>query len=65
MFQLSDSFTIPTVMVISFIFLRIRYKIIHYAGVIICIAGAVSLVFLDGGDGVDNGKSNLFMCTGE
>lgn len=48
-------------MVISFVFLRIRYKVIHYAGVILCIAGAVSLVFLDGGDTKSNGMVYIIL----
>ena len=37
-------------MIVSFIFLRIRYKVLHYVGVVVCISGAVCLLFTDGGD---------------
>ena len=57
--QLCDSFTIPTTMVISFIFLRIRYKVIHYVGVLLCIGGAVCLMFTDGEDHSENGRNDL------
>ncbi|XP_066922154.1 solute carrier family 35 member F2-like [Clytia hemisphaerica] len=57
--QLCDSFTIPTTMVISFIFLRIRYKVIHYIGVILCIGGAVCLIFTDGNDKSNNARNEI------
>ena len=44
-------------MVISFIFLRIRYKVIHYIGVLLCIGGAVCLMFTDGEDHSGNGNN--------
>ena len=42
--QLLDSFTIVCVMVLSFIFLRIRYKIINLMGVSLALVGILSLV---------------------
>lgn len=43
--QLLDSFAIIGVMVLSFIFLRVRYHWIHLVGVVLAIAGMV-VVFL-------------------
>ncbi|XP_065649572.1 solute carrier family 35 member F2 [Hydra vulgaris] len=57
--QLCDSLTIPTVMVISFIFLRIRYKVIHYLGVAMCLAGSVLLVSFDKNDKKNNATHEL------
>lgn len=57
--QLCDSFTIPTVMIISFIFLRVRYKIIHYVGVVLCISGAVCLMLTDGGGEKANAPNEI------
>lgn len=45
--QLLDSFTIASVMVLSFIFLRARYKIINFMGVSLSIVGILSLVLAD------------------
>ena len=45
--QLLDSFTIATVMVLSFFFLRVRYKIINLMGVCLALIGIVSLVLAD------------------
>lgn len=44
MLQLLDSLTILCVMVLSFIFLRIRYKIINLMGVTLSLIGILSLV---------------------
>lgn len=45
--QLLDSFTVATVMVLSFIFLRARYKIINFMGVSLSMVGILSLVLAD------------------
>ena len=45
--QLLDSFTIAVVMVLSFIFLRARYKIINFMGVALSIVGILTLVLAD------------------
>lgn len=45
--QLLDSFTIATVMVLSFFFLRMRYKIINFMGVALSIIGILALVLAD------------------
>ena len=55
--QLLDSFTIATVMVLSFIFLRVRYKIINLMGVCLALIGIVSLVLADlQGSRVEHGE---------
>ncbi len=46
-FQLLDCFTIPAVLVLSWLFLRVRYKILHVLGVGLCLLGVGSLVFAD------------------
>ena len=45
--QLLDSFTIACVMVLSFIFLRTRYKVINFMGVLLSLIGIISLVLAD------------------
>ncbi len=42
--QLLDSFTIACVMVLSFFFLRVRYKLINLMGVSLALIGIVCLV---------------------
>ncbi len=42
--QLLDSFTIACVMVLSFLFLRVRYKLINLMGVSLALIGIVCLV---------------------
>ena len=45
--QLLDSFTIATVMALSFVFLRVRYKVINVMGVSLALIGIVCLVLAD------------------
>lgn len=45
--QLLDCFIIPTVMVLSWLILKIGYKISHVIGIFICLAGVGSLVGAD------------------
>ena len=55
--QLLDSFTIATVMVLSFVFLRVRYKVINLMGVCLALIGIVSLVLADlQGSRVEHGE---------
>jgi drug/metabolite transporter (DMT)-like permease len=55
--QLLDSFTIATVMALSFVFLRVRYKIINLMGVCLSLIGIVSLVLADlHGSRLDHGE---------
>jgi drug/metabolite transporter (DMT)-like permease len=45
--MLLDCFTIPSAMLLSYLFLRISYKPIHVLGVVICICGLVCIVLSD------------------
>ncbi|KRZ13247.1 Solute carrier family 35 member F1 [Trichinella zimbabwensis] len=59
--QLLDCFTIPVVLILSFIFLKVRYLIIHIVGVSICLMGVGSLVWGDIqiGHQLDDGSNRL------
>uniref|UniRef100_A0A914CGM1 Solute carrier family 35 member F2 n=1 Tax=Acrobeloides nanus TaxID=290746 RepID=A0A914CGM1_9BILA len=45
--QLLDCFTIPVVMVLSWLFLSVRYLMSHIVGVAICIVGLFCIVYAD------------------
>ncbi len=45
--QILDSFTLFTVLVLSYVFLRTRYLIIHLMGVALALIGIFSLVLVD------------------
>ncbi|CAH1799013.1 unnamed protein product [Owenia fusiformis] len=45
--QLLDCFTIPTVLALSWLFLKVRYRWTHIGGVIFCLAGIGTLVLAD------------------
>jgi solute carrier family 35 protein F1/2 len=45
--QLLDSMTIVFVLILSFVFLRVRYLIVHLMGVAMCLIGIISLVLAD------------------
>ncbi|XP_074657554.1 solute carrier family 35 member F2-like [Tubulanus polymorphus] len=45
--QLLDCFTIPVVLILSWLILKARYKLVHYLGVVICILGVGALVLAD------------------
>ncbi|XP_067124852.1 solute carrier family 35 member F2-like isoform X1 [Centruroides vittatus] len=49
--QLLDCFTIPTVLALSWIFLKVRYKILHVLGVGIALLGVGCLVWADSEEG--------------
>lgn len=55
--QLLDCFTISVVLVLSWLFLRTRYLLIHIIGVAICLAGIGCLIAADGalGKGINGG----------
>ena len=40
-----DCFSIPIVLALSWLFLKVRYKIVHILGVVICLLGVGSLVW--------------------
>uniref|UniRef100_A0A914X0A6 Solute carrier family 35 member F1 n=1 Tax=Plectus sambesii TaxID=2011161 RepID=A0A914X0A6_9BILA len=52
--QLLDCFTIPVVLVLSWMFLSVRYLISHIIGVVICLIGIACLIWAD----VLEGKSD-------
>lgn len=43
--QMLDCFSIPIVLALSWLFLKVRYKIVHISGVGICLLGIGSLVW--------------------
>ncbi|GAU88601.1 hypothetical protein RvY_01271 [Ramazzottius varieornatus] len=45
--QLLDCTTIPVVLILSCVVLQYRFRALHYIGVILCVAGAVAMVFGD------------------
>ena len=59
-FQLLDCFTIPTVLFLSWLILKVKYKLVHIVGVLICLGGVGALVGADvltNKNGAENGKS--------
>ncbi|XP_017206555.2 solute carrier family 35 member F2 isoform X1 [Danio rerio] len=56
--QLLDCFIIPVLMILSWFFLKTRYRIIHYAAVGICLAGVGAMVGADILAGQDQGSSS-------
>lgn len=47
MFQLLDCFVIPVLMLLSWFFLRTRYKPVHFAAVLVCLSGVGAMVGAD------------------
>ncbi|XP_031574432.1 solute carrier family 35 member F1-like [Actinia tenebrosa] len=45
--QVLDCFSLPTVLVLSLIFLKVRYKLVHYISVVVCLVGIACLVTAD------------------
>lgn len=45
--QVLDCFSLVSVLVLSWIFLKVRYQFVHYSGVLICLAGIACLVIAD------------------
>lgn len=45
--QVLDCFSLVSVLVLSWIFLKVRYQFVHYSGVLICLAGITCLVIAD------------------
>ncbi|XP_059389038.1 solute carrier family 35 member F2-like [Carassius carassius] len=56
--QLLDCFIIPVLMILSWFFLKTRYRIIHYVAVCICLAGVGAMVGADILAGLDQGSSS-------
>ncbi|XP_018586194.1 solute carrier family 35 member F2-like isoform X2 [Scleropages formosus] len=56
--QLLDCFVIPVLMVLSWIFLKTRFKLVHYVGVAVCLLGVGAMVGADLIAGRDQGSSS-------
>ncbi|KAL4273400.1 hypothetical protein GQ457_13G028340 [Hibiscus cannabinus] len=56
--MLLDCWTIPSVMLLTYIFLKTKYRFRKVAGVIVCVAGLVMVVFSDVHAGDRSGGSN-------
>ncbi|KAK8548329.1 hypothetical protein V6N13_054867 [Hibiscus sabdariffa] len=56
--MLLDCWTIPSVMLLTYIFLKTKYRFRKIAGVIVCVAGLVMVVFSDVHAGDRSGGSN-------
>ncbi|XP_043226334.1 solute carrier family 35 member F2-like isoform X1 [Amphibalanus amphitrite] len=52
---LLDCFAIPTVLAMSWIFLKVRYKLLHIIGVSICLVGVGCLVWAD----IEEGRGSV------
>lgn len=57
--QLLDSFAIVGVMILSWFILKVRYRLIHYLGIVICVTGTVALVFADTHSSQASGSGTL------
>ncbi|XP_056587403.1 solute carrier family 35 member F2 [Triplophysa dalaica] len=56
--QLLDCFVIPVLMVLSWIFLKTRYKPLHFIAVVVCMLGVGAMVGADLLAGRDQGSSS-------
>ncbi|PVV02477.1 hypothetical protein BB560_003068 [Smittium megazygosporum] len=45
--SLLDEWTLPCVVILSVLIMKVRYKLIHYISILICISGIAILIFLD------------------
>ncbi|XP_056613157.1 solute carrier family 35 member F2 [Triplophysa dalaica] len=63
--QLLDCFVIPVLMILSWFFLKTRYRITHFVSVCICLAGVGAMVGADILAGQDQGStSNILLGDG-
>lgn len=46
-FQLLDCFVIPVLMVLSWFFLKTRYRLVHFVAVSVCLLGVGAMVGAD------------------
>ena len=59
-----DCFTIPSAMLLSYLFLSVRYSLTHLQGIVICVSGLVCIVVSDLRDSKSSaatGSSNQFL----
>ncbi len=54
-FQLLDCFSIPTVLILSWFVLRVRYRLSHIGGLGLALMSVVALVWAD----VDDGRGGV------
>ncbi|XP_053503864.1 solute carrier family 35 member F2 isoform X2 [Ictalurus furcatus] len=59
--QLLDCFILPVLLILSRVFLKTRYRIVHYVAVCVCLAGVGAMVGADIVAGRDQG-STLLLC---
>lgn len=53
--QLLDCFVVPVVLALSWLFLKVRYKLVHVLGVGLCLLGVGCLVWAN----VEDGKAPI------
>lgn len=56
--QLLDCFVIPVLMVLSWIFLKTRYRPVHFVAVVVCLLGVAAMVGADIIAGRDQGSTS-------
>lgn len=56
-FQLLDCFILPVLLILSRVFLKTRYRVIHYVAVCVCLAGVGAMVGADLVSGRNQGSS--------
>ncbi|XP_053363994.1 solute carrier family 35 member F2 [Clarias gariepinus] len=56
--QLLDCFILPMLLILSWVFLKTRYRIIHYVAVCVCLGGVGAMVGADLVSGRDQGSSS-------
>ncbi|KAF5892617.1 solute carrier family 35 member F2-like, partial [Clarias magur] len=56
--QLLDCFILPMLLILSWVFLKTRYRIIHYVAVSVCLGGVGAMVGADLVSGRDQGSSS-------
>ena len=53
--QLLDSFSIPTVLILSWLLVKTRYRLTHIGGMALALMSVVAIVWID----VDDGKGGV------
>lgn len=66
LFQLLDCFVIPVLMVLSWFFLKTRYRLVHFVAVLVCLLGVGAMVGADivAGRGQESSKDTfiIYIC---
>ncbi|XP_041808641.1 solute carrier family 35 member F2 [Chelmon rostratus] len=63
--QLLDCFVIPVLMVLSWFFLKTRYKLVHFIAVVVCLLGVGAMVGADVLAGRAQGSKNVDVVLGD